>query len=356
MNFTLVDQHMRHYLTKLTVSDSPMNKYSVILLILSTLSGCANLDWANNLKPDELIYDNRSSSASPVTAIDYKSYGSDQIGFVGINASEESLKADELFPIKPHTESDIERIHTHNHRWRLGQVLVFTADIDPRTSGFLKDAKNKPLSISGRFEPNANSAMAQGVTSGVVSGATLGVMTVNSINHQVASAGLKLSDAGSNAVMGGQMALGLIGGLIAGGIHASMAESALNGIIAGKNFGERMDVTTTTAAHLLPNLNSLGPYGWLVKNSAPVVIAPGVIKRYFMKLGQKTLDYKNECYIITAVGVFRGKEYENKYPNTLGWSYSISNMALIYLSSDDISNPEKLFRAIKRETSGKNIF
>lgn len=330
-------------------------KKSILLSCVILFSGCASLDYAKNLKSDELLYDADSHPPGVSVVVDYKSIGSNRQGFVGTDVSEESLKIDELFPIKAHTDSDLERIHSHNHRMRLGQALVFTADIDPRTSGFLKDTKNRALSISGRFEPNANSAIAQGVTSGVVIGATSGVMAVNSINNQVASAGLKLSDAGSNAVMGGQMAQGLIAGLIAGGIHVSMAESALNGIISGKNFGERMEATTLTAAHLLPNLAALGPDG-LVRSSAPVVIAPGVIKRYFLRFGQKTLDYKNEYYLITAVGAFRGKEYENKYPNTLGWSYSISNMALIYLSPDDVSDPEKSFRAIKRETAGKNIF
>jgi len=332
-----------------------MRILSLSMIIL--LVGCANLDFAKNLKSEDLLYDSYALSRA-VGSNSYENWrkiGNDKIGFVGIDASDETLKIDELFPIKAHTDSDLERIHSHNHRMRLGQALVFTADIDPRTSGFLKDSKNRPLSISGRFEPDANSAIAQGVTSGVVIGATSGVMAVNSINNQVASAGLKLSDAGSNAVMGGQMAQGLIAGLIAGGIHASMAESALNGIISGKNFGERMEATTLTAAHLLPNLAALGPDG-LVRSSSPVVIAPGVVKRYFLRFGQKTLDYKNEYYLITAVGMFRGKEYENKYPNTLGWSYSISNMALIYLNPDDVSDPEKSFRAIKRETAGKNIF
>lgn len=332
-----------------------MRILSLSMVIL--LVGCANLDFAKNLKSEDLLYDSYALSMVVENNSNehWRKIGNDKNGFVGIDTSEETLKTDELFPIKVHTDSDLERIHGHNHRMRLGQALVFTADIDPRTSGFLKDTKNRPLSISGRFEPNANSAIAQGATSGVVIGATSGVMAVNSINNQVASAGLKLSDAGSNAVMGGQMAQGLIAGLIAGGIHASMAESALNGIIAGRNFGERMEATTLTAAHLLPNLAALGPDG-LVRSSAPVVIAPGVVKRYFLRFGQKTLDYKNEYYLITAVGVFRGKEYENKYPNTLGWSYSISNMALIYMSPDDVSDPEKSFRAIKRETAGKNIF
>lgn len=332
-----------------------MNKHAFFILIFLALSGCASLDYAKNLKPDELLYDDSLSFSSSLIAADYKSFGSDRRGFVGTDISEESSKIDDFFPIKVHTDSDLERIHSHNHRMRLGQALVFTADIDPRTSGFLKDTKNRPLSISGRFEPNANSAIAQGATSGVVIGATSGVMAVNSMNNQVASSGLKLSDAGSNAVMGGQMAQGLIAGFVAGGIHASMAESALNGIIAGKNFGERMEATTLTAAHLLPNLAALGPDG-LVRSAAPVVIAPGVVKRYFLRFGQKTLNYKNEYYLITAVGVFRGKNYENKYPNTLGWSYSISNMALIYLSPDEVSDPEKSFRAVKRETAGQNIF
>ncbi|WP_158270671.1 hypothetical protein [Limnohabitans sp. Bal53] len=321
------------------------------LVITLFMSGCASLDYANNLKTDELLYDNRSSFA----VTDYKSVGSDRHGFVGIDTSDESAKIDQLFPVKFPTDSDLEKLHNHNHRMRLGQALVFTADIDPRTSGFLKDSKNRPLSISGRFEPNANSAITQGVASGVMIGATSGVMAINSINNQVASAGLKLSDVGNNAVMGGQMAQGLIAGLIAGGIHASMAESAVNGIISGKNFGERMEATTLTAAHLLPNLAALGPDG-LIRSSAPVVIAPGIIKRYFLRFGQKTLDYKNEYYLITAIGVFRGKEYENNYPNTLGWSYSISNMSLLYLSPDDVSDPEKSFRAIKRETAGKKMF
>lgn len=105
------------------------------------LVGCANLDYAKNLSPDELLFDSKSISKNKSDKFDYKSIGSDRLGFVGIDSSEENKKLDEQYPIQAPDPQNLDALHSHNHRMRLGQALVFIADIDPRTSGFLKDSK-----------------------------------------------------------------------------------------------------------------------------------------------------------------------------------------------------------------------
>ena len=338
-----------------------MKKLILIAIALFMLSGCANLDYAKNLKTEELLYD--SNNFNNITSVvkkiasaeEYKNIGSEKFGYIGIDNSESRKELELTFPVMPHDKQSLDEISdSHNHRMRLGQALVFSADIDRRTSGFLKDSNGKPISISGRFETDANSAITQGLASGVVVGAVSGVMAVNSMNNQLAPSGLKLSNAGANAVGGGQMAQGLIAGLIAGGIHAHVAEQSLKEILVAKNFGEMMQGTTLTAAHLLPNLGALGPDG-LVRSSVPVVMGPGIVKRYFLKLISKTIDYKNEFSLITVVGSYRGKKYQESYPNTLGWEYHISNLSLLYLNSDEISDAEKSFIGIRREVRAKNL-
>jgi hypothetical protein len=337
-------------------------KYLILLAsALMLMTGCANMDYAKNLKSEELLYDavnfENGKSKFKKTSIDggYENIGSDKFGYIGTDNSDSRKELDYIYPVIPHDKQALEAIsESHNHRMRLGQVLVFSADIDRRASGFLKDNTGKSISISGRFENDANAAITQGLASGVVVGAASGVMAVSSMNNQLASSGLKLSEAGTNAVGGGQMAQGLIAGLIAGAIHAAVAEQSFKEIIAAKNFGEMMQGTTLTAAHLLPNLEALGPDGQ-VRNSAPVVIGPGRVKRYFLKFTQKTIDYRNEYCLITVLGSYRGKKYQESYPNTLGWEYYITNMSLIYLNSDEISNPEKRFIGIRREVRAKNL-
>lgn len=327
--------------------------------LVLVFTGCANLDYTKNLKQDELIYSTSNQGAiSKINInlpIEYQKIGAEKTGYVGEDLTEDRKQLDINFPIVPHDKASLDAISdSHNHRMRIGQALVFSADTNQRTSGFLKDKDNKPLSISGRFTPNPDAAILQGLTSGVAIGAASGVMTVNSINSQLSSSGLKLSQTGTNAVAGGQMAQGLVAGLLAGGIHAAMAETAIKEIVSAKTFGEMVQGTTLVAAHLLPNLAALGPDG-LVGTSAPIVLAPGIVKRYFLKFNQKTLDYKNQYTLITAIGTYRGRSYEEKYPYTSGWDYYISNMALFYLNADESNDPEKSFIGIRREVRLNNL-
>jgi hypothetical protein len=338
-------------------------KLRIFLLALTLLlTGCANLDYAKNLKPEELLYQtdvaisDKTKNLSQEDLINlYMKVGSDKEGYVGSYDSEQRRAWDTQYPILAHDEKALDKLTGFRYRTRLGQALIFAADIDQQTSGFLKDSKGKSISVSGRFEPDANAAMTQGLASGVVVGATSGVMAVNSINSQLAPSGWKLTNAGANSVAGAQMAQGLVAGLIAGAIHASMAETAMKDILSAKNFGERMTATTTTAAHMLPGFRALGPDG-LMKSAKSVVVAPGVVKNYYMSSGEKTIDYKTEFYLFTVVSTFRGKAIEDAYPNTEGWDSIISNMAIIRLNADERNDAAKAFYGIKREAVNRRLF
>ena len=113
--------------------------------------------------------------------------------------------------------------------------------------------------------------------------------------------------------------------------------------------------TTTTAAHMLPGLKALGPDG-LIKSAKPVVVAPGIVKSYYLSAGEKTIDYKSEFYLLTVVSTYRGKAFEDAYPNTEGWDSLISNMAFIRLNADERNDAAKAFAGIKREVANRNLF
>ena len=338
-------------------------KFRIVLVAFTLLiTGCANIDYVKNLKPEELLYqtdvaisDNAKKYSQEELINLYMKVGGDKEGYVGSYASEQRKNWDVQYPILAHDDKALDKLTGFRYRTRLGQALIFAADIEPLTSGFLKDSKGKPISVSGRFEPDANAAMTQGLTSGVVVGATSGVMAVNSINSQLAPSGWKLTNAGANSVAGAQMAQGLVAGVIAGAIHATMAETAMKEIISAKNFGERMTATTTTAAHMLPGLKALGPDG-LIKSAKPVVVAPGIVKSYYLSAGEKTIDYKSELYLLTVVSTYRGKAFEDAYPNTEGWDSLISNMAFIRLNADERNDAAKAFAGIKREVANRNLF
>lgn len=334
----------------------------IISSLVLALTGCANLDYAKNLKPEELLYQTEQLKveARKLASQDelqnlYLNLGSDKEGFVGSYKSETRKEWDNKYPIVAHDEKALSKLTGSNYRMRLGQALVFAADVDPQTSGYLKDSKGSPVSVSGRFEPDATSAMTQGMASGVVAGATSGAMAVNSINSQLAPSGWKLSSTGANSVAGAQMAQGLLAGVIAGALHASMADTAMKEIIAAKNFGERIGATTLIAAHLLPSISPLGPDG-LTRSAKPVVVEPGIVKNYFMSAGKKSIDYKTDFYIFTVVSTYRGKTLEDSYVNTEGWDSIITNMVSIRLNLDEITDPAKSFQGIKREVTSRKIF
>ena len=322
-------------------------KLRLFLLAFTLLvTGCANLEYAKNLKPEELLYQtdtlisekSKTLSQSELVSL-YLNLGSDKAGYVGSHASEQRSKWDIQYPIVPHDNNALDKISgftfSLDYRTRIGQALIFSADLDPLTSGFLKDLKGRPISVSGRFALDANVAMTQGLTTGVVVGATTGV--------------------GINSAASAQMAQGLIIGVVAGLVHTRQAETAIQGILASKNFGERITATTVPAAYLLPRMDLLGPDG-LSKSAKPVVIAPGVTKNYFIAFGEKTIDYRTDLYLITVVSTYRGKALKESYPNTDGWDSIISNMAVIRLNADERDDLEKRFKAIKKEAVTRNLF
>lgn len=327
------------------------------LLCIFILPGCASMEYASRVKPDDFLYGKEylqvsrnisNLSSASIEGIALK-VGEDKTGFISPDRSDERLAFEKEFPAVAATDEEFERLAGHNNTVRAAQVIFFSADIDDRASGFLRDPLGAPLSVTGRFSVDSSSAISQGVMMGGVSGIASGAMAISSINNQVASQGLKLSPTGQSAVMGGNMASGLFAGFIAGAIHAGQAESTFNGFLESKSFGERMEHSTLTAAHVLGGASPLGTAGEWNTRTKSVLVTPGVAKRIFWAIGQKETNLRQRLFLISTVAVYRGGAYESKYPNTLGWEYRITNLnTLIAPSGFFSSDPEERYISLKR--------
>lgn len=327
------------------------------LLCIFILPGCASMEYVSRLNPDDLLYGKEylqvSRNISNLGGVSIEGIalkvGEDKTGFIAPDRSDERLAFEKEFPAVAATDEEFDRLAGHNNTVRAAQVIFFSADIDDRTSGFLRDSRGAPLSVTGRFSVDNSSAISHGVMMGGVSGIASGAIAISSINNQVASQGLKLSPMGQSAVMGGNMASGLLAGFIAGVIHARQAESTFNGFLESKSFGERMEHSTLTAAHVLGMANPLGTAGEWNTRTKSVLVTPGVAKRIFWAIGQKETNLRQRLFLISTVAVYRGGAYESKYPNTLGWEYRITNLNTLiapigFLTSD----PEERYISLKR--------
>ena len=336
---------------------------ALLLLCILGLSGCASMEYVSRVKPGDWLYGKEHHPASGErlsgAGIEQAALriGADKTGFIPPDRTDERLAFEREFPAVAATDEAFERLATHGHSTRAAQVIFFAADIDDRTSGFLKDPRGNPLSVTGRFSVDGSSAISQGVVMGGASGLASGAMAISSINNQVASQGLKLSPAGRNAVMGGNMASGLFAGFIAGAIHAGQAESAFNGFLESHSFGERMEHSTLTAAHVLGGASPLGVAGEWSTGSKPVLVTPGVAKRVFLAAAeQKEINLRQRLFLISTVAVYRGGAYESQYPNTSGWEYRITNLNTLIAPAGFFSaDAEARYLALKRAIAQANI-
>lgn len=358
------------------------------LLISMFLSGCGTgtqYRFVDNLKTDEYLFqisNPTESRKSELTSQDLLAIanreGIDKIGYLGVDNSVQFAEINKNYPVVPNTREAYEAAVEQTHKMRLGQTAAFFADADIRTSGFIKDTDGRAISLTGLFELIAPRQTAEGITrdlaSGVVVGAVSGAMVINSVNAAVAPQGLQLSPYGRDAVMGGQLAIGMAAGAIGSAIRVSIDnqryKDTVQSLTRSSTFSEAMNgagyggcpvpntppieclYPTTT---LLPGMYVFGKDGSFFKEK-PIVVAPGVIKRFLIVRVKRNLDFSENFVIATVVGTYRGGKFEEKFPHTNGWHYQISNLAKITLQSVDLKDSETTYFALKKATSNMQIF
>jgi hypothetical protein len=258
-------------------------------------------------------------------------------GYIPPEISEQRKAFEKEFPIQKPDQSEANTLKSHNHNMRVGQALALGSDFDSRTAGALKDNYNQPKSVTGRVTYRTNDALSKGALAGMTTGAAMGVVAIGSINNTVGDVGLELTSYGETVVIIDQMIEGLVTGLIAGGIHASMANEATLKIIQAKTFGERVDATTLVAAHVMGfGALPIGPNGIANTRMPAINITDGVIKRVLVS-GRAESNGSTRWVFITAVGSYRGDEYKKVHPYSSGWEYRITNLNEIYLPFGSIS-------------------
>jgi hypothetical protein len=362
--------------------------YLWLVLIPAILSGCATgaqYRFIENLKTDDLLYTNAAvpekfkAETRPEELLRIaQREGIDKIGYVGPDTSTQFIELNKAFPVIPHTDEAYEEAVGQIHKMRLGQAAAFYADSDIRTSGFIKDRDGRAISLSGFFEATSPTQTSEGLgrdlAGGAIAGAVSGAMTINSVNAAVAPQGLQLSAYGREAVMGGQVALGFAAGAIASAIRVAIdsqrykdavqaltRSSSLSEAMNGAGYGACPLPTTPPLACYndlktpLPGMSVIGSEGSFFKEK-PIVVAPGVIKRFLILRVKRHLDFSEDFVIATVVGTYRGPNFEEKFPRTNGWNYQISNLAKITLKATDLKDPETTYFALKSVTKGSKIF
>ncbi len=340
-------------------------KFFGLIAPLLLLSGCASVEYVKNINPKDMLYEttyNRSqavgtsmltSSAKELLAL---TVGADLSNFIAPDRSTDRLAFEKEFPIEIPSNSASEVIASPFYDRRVAQALALGADIDSRTSGFLKDGKGYPISLTGKLVLDSSSSISSGALTGASSGMAQGAMAVSSINNQISSAGLRLSSGGANNVMGANIATGMLGGMIAGAIAAYSAEQAVKGITTEKDFGSRMGHTMIgPGSELFGVIATLGPAA--EPKSAPVDVVPGVIKRVYYAFDPTKREFNGtvRMAIFSAVGVYRGEKYATQFPYTEGWEYRITNLNQTYIQATALESPESTYKALKAALNSARI-
>jgi hypothetical protein len=338
------------------------HKIILILLVILT-SGCASTHFADGLAEKEYLFQTNYSveQAGFLLGNDGQisaTFGKFKTGFIKPDISKERIDFEKSFPIQKPSLDDYEALLGLKHKLRVGQVLIFSADLDTRTSGIIKDEKGYPISVSGKFELDQNRKIADTSVSSGMAGVAVGSLNASAINSQLAKSGMQLTPKGQSAVIASSAITGLVAGMISGAIASQQIETALDGIVNKSNFGDRMAQTTSTAQ--MPHAYPIAHNGaWNAEK--PIRIADGIVKRIFCYHGELDTNYKRDIFFISTVAIFRGIEYANKYPNTLGWEYQITNLNAIKLAKgidrpSAFDSAETYYRAIKKALLDSSIF
>lgn len=298
------------------------------------------MEFTKNIKNEDFLYDENEFKSLNIDVKKIESYsktiGQNKTGFITPDESKERIDFIEKYPAVKPDDKAYEHLSGFRYNNKVGQVLRLSADLDKRTSGFVVDEKGNPISVSNMmiFESNA-----------VVSGALTGGSS-QAIASQVSSKSLINPTQGAGANIGS----GLVAGLLAGFIHQMQADAAIAGIVSKNNFGARMEEATTSV--VMPTGQKIGKVG-MPSNESYIIIAPGLVKSIYMVSGKKNLQFKNQVFLISTIGVYRGVEYEKLFPTTSGWDFSITNINMIEVNMDVYF--EERFKNFRNEISLKKI-
>jgi hypothetical protein len=315
---------------------------SLALIALAFTAGCGtvNPEFTSQIKSSEYLFSETSYRLTSSNINDLEKIandlGGDRSGYIKPDSSTSRIEFQRQFPIATAGESDYEVITGFTYNWKLGQVLSLSADIDDRTTGTLKNESGALISVSGMIDPKPNIA-----ESSVTAGATQALAAV--------SPSLAIDPTKS---LGSNVGMGLAAGLIAGVINAVRAEAAFKGILAAREFGSRMEASSTAIEHSVRRIDRYGLMGMPATNDY-VKVAPGVVRVFFGVLGQRTLQYKNMIVLISATGVYRGQKYKELYPTTAGWEFTVTNLNYIVVG-EGLSDIER-FNAIRDEFTKRRL-
>lgn len=312
----------------------------LFLFLVVVISGCANtLEFQKNVKKEDLLFDINEFQSLNIDITKIESYsktvGKDKTGFIMPDESKERADFIEKFPIINPDDKAYDNISGYIYNHKVGQVLRISADLDKRTSGFVLDGKGIPLSVSNMMI----------VESALVSSSAYGAS-----NQAIAAAVSPNSLINPTQSVGANVGAGLVGGLVVGFIAQLQAEAAITAIVSKNNFGERMQEATYVVQ--MPTAQNIDNFG-MPSNKSHIKILPGLVKSIYVVTGKKNIQFKNQIFLISAIGMYRGAEYEKIYPVTKGWEFSITNINTIE-ANIDVEGKER-FENFKNEILFKKI-
>jgi hypothetical protein len=323
-----------------SIKGTTVKKIATLIILSVFISGCVSTpEYVKNLKPDEYLFskyvdiDQAKDLESIALAV-----GSDRTGFIKPDRSESRKNFEMKYPISAPSLDKYDDIEGIIKNRKIGQVLRLSADLDKRTSGFIKDENGLPISVSGMVKLTA-----EPIVSAALSGAG---------GQLIATSTSSASSINPSQSAGYNIGAGLGLGILVGGIHSLQSDAALRGIISKEDFGSRME--EATAVPSMPTATRLSPDG--VNNRgriAPIKVADGIVKVVYQVVGEKTLRYQDKIFLLSTVAAYRGDSYKMKYPETEGWEFRITNINLIEIPESEYGEPR--FRAIRKVLLEKGI-
>ena len=307
-------------------------KKLLFLGLAIALSGCATKIDESKYSSSQVIY-TVTEVAFPTSTLSIDQQlqiaGKDKSGYIIADLTPSKKEVVEKFPAQDPKEIDFNLVFDNGYLKRVGQALAWGADLEVRTSGFLKDENKKPLSITGKFQFDS----ANFINGSVIENGMINMVSASAVGFQVTP--------NASAAAGG-LAVGLIGGLIAGAITSHAVDQTIGGFIKSKSFANRIEHSSGIAAHQI-HIPSFYPQSEvLTSNIKRVRIAPHIYKFVFTKSADINIDYTRNVYIATAMAVYRGKKFEEQYPKTKGWDFTITNLNKIAVPSKATAHEEML--------------
>jgi hypothetical protein len=306
----------------------------ILLFALSFcfLGGCASTSYMQNISKSSFI--DKLSVKLPLDRTTEQliaEVGKQRTGFVQPDTSPERILVEQAFPP---IEFNAEALSLLDRSYfdKVGQVIAWGIDLDSRTTGFLKH-QGAPLSVTGRFTFDSMAA----INSAAVQGATTTLISSVATGFQVTP--------GTSAVAGG-IGVGLIGGMIAGGITASAVESTIKGFVSAKTFVDRLPHASGLVAHQVHIPRMRATYMETIDSKA--------IKVMFARTAEKNIDYSSRIFFASTVGVYRGPNFAQKYPETNGWEFIVTNLNFIDAKIVE-GDPQATVEAIRLELKKRGV-